>query len=258
MEINVTKEYDNTIKSGIIDEDIKSKVTDFNLENDQIDHLNLDIDIIKDPAKWPVINDKIKLLLVKNNPIQINLNYYPLDDSKSKFSNIHYFKTLPNGEKLKRTCLIYSESSDSVYCSCCKLFKKDTSSLSKQGTRDWKNISQILKQHDNSLNHKIAYKDWKTLHTRMKQGKTIDDENQVLIRKETKYWKDIIERIISVIQTLGTQNLALRGSSDKLYEFDNGNFLKFIELLGKFDCVTKEHITRITYQDMDTHYPLSR
>lgn len=49
----------------------------------------------------------------------------------------------------------------------------------------------------------------------MKQGKTIDDENQVLIRKETKYWKDVIERIISVIQTLGTQNLALRGSSDK-------------------------------------------
>lgn len=88
MEINVTKEYDNTIKSEIIVEDIKSKVTDFNLENNQIDHLNLDIDIIKDPAKWPVINDKIKLLLVKNNPIQINLNYYPLeslDDSKKSF-----------------------------------------------------------------------------------------------------------------------------------------------------------------------------
>lgn len=30
--------------------------------------------------------------------------------------------------------------------------------------------------------------------------------------------------------------------------------LKFIELLGKFDFVTKEHITRITSQDMYTHY----
>ena len=38
MEINVTNEYDNTIKSGIIDEDMRSEVTDFNLENDQIDH----------------------------------------------------------------------------------------------------------------------------------------------------------------------------------------------------------------------------
>jgi len=64
MEINVTNEYNNTIKPGIIDEDIRSEVTDFNLENDQIDYLNLDIDIIKDPAKWPVVNDKIKLLLV--------------------------------------------------------------------------------------------------------------------------------------------------------------------------------------------------
>jgi len=41
----------------------------------------------------------------------------------------------------------------------------------------------------------------------MKQVKTIDDENQDLICKETKYWKDVIGRIISVIQTLGTQNL---------------------------------------------------
>jgi len=50
------------------------------------------------------------------------------------------------------------------------------------------------------------------------------------------------------------QNLALRGSSDKLYEFDNGNFLKFIELLGKFDPIIKEHISRITSQDIHTHY----
>lgn len=112
-----------------------------------------------------MICDKMKLLLVKNNPLQINLNYYPLDDSKRKFSNVHYFKTLSNGEKLNRTWLIYSESSDSVFCFCCKLFQKDISSLSKQGTRDWKNISQILKRHENSPNHKIGYEDWKTLQT---------------------------------------------------------------------------------------------
>lgn len=73
----------------------------------------------------------------------------------------------------------------------------------------------------------------------MMQGKTIDDENQALIRKETKHWKAVMERIISLIQTLGMQNLALQGSSDKLYEFDNGNFLKLIELLGKFDPIIK-------------------
>lgn len=255
MEFNITNKTDDTIKSGVIDENVKSEVTNFGLEkNNSDENLNLEVDIIKDPAKWPVINDKIKLLLVKNNPIQKNLNYYPLDDSKRKFSDVHYFKTLPNGEKLKRTWLIYSESSDSVFCFCCKLFKKDISSLSKQGNRDWKNISHILQQHEKSPCHKIAYEDWKTLQTRMKLGKTIDDENQALIRKETKHWKDIIERIISLIQTLGMQNLALRGSSDKLNEFDNGNFLKFIEFLGKFDPVMEEHIRRITSQDIHSHY----
>lgn len=41
------------------------------------------------------------------------------------------------------------------------------------------------------------------------QGKTIDDKNQDLIRKETKHWKTVIERTIFLIQTLGMQNLAL-------------------------------------------------
>ncbi|KAL4083493.1 hypothetical protein QTP88_028809 [Uroleucon formosanum] len=255
LEIDNMKDNDGTVESEVNDEDVRSEDTDFNSKMDNSDdNLNLDVEIIKDPAKWPEINDKMKLLLVKNNPLQINLKYYPFDDYKRKFSNAHYFKTLSNGEKLNRTWLIYSESSDSVFCFCCKLFKKDISSLSKQGTRDWKNISQILKRHENSPNHKIAYEDWKVLQTRMMQGKTIDDENQTLIRKETKHWKAVIERIISLIQTLGMQNLALRGSSDKLYEFDNGNFLKFIELLGKFDPIIKEHISRVTSQDIHTHY----
>lgn len=222
LEVDIIKDNDDTVKSEVTDEDGKSDVTDFNSKMDNSDdNLNLVVEIIKDPAKRPVINDRIKYLLVKNNPLQINLNYYPLDDS-----NVHYFKTLSNGEKLNRTWLIYSESSDSVFCFCCKLFKKYISSLSMQGTRDWKNISEILKRHENSPNHKIAYEDWKILQTRMTQGNTIDDENQALIRKETKHWKAVIERIISLIQTLGMQNLALRGSSDKLYEFNNGNFFE--------------------------------
>lgn len=44
----------------------------------------------------------------------------------------------------------------------------------------------------------------------MVKGKTIDDENQALIRQETKHWKAVIERIISLLQTSGMQNLALR------------------------------------------------
>jgi len=37
---------------------------------------------------------------------------------------------------------------------------------------------------------------------------------------------------MSVVQFLGHQNLAFRGSSDQLFKHNNGHFLKLIELMG--------------------------
>jgi len=51
-----------------------------------------------------------------------------------------------------------------------------------------------------------------------------------------------LQRIISVVKILAQQSLAFRGSSDKLYEHNNGNFLKIIELLAKYDSIMSEHI----------------
>ncbi|KAL5236486.1 hypothetical protein ACI65C_003896 [Semiaphis heraclei] len=47
LDIDIIKDNDDTVKSGVIDEN--TEVTDFNLENDNPDdHLNLEVDIIKD------------------------------------------------------------------------------------------------------------------------------------------------------------------------------------------------------------------
>lgn len=51
---------------------------------------------------------------------------------------------------------VYSKAIDSVFCSCCKLFKSGTFSLASHDNRDWKNIGDILKNHENSPNHKNA------------------------------------------------------------------------------------------------------
>jgi hypothetical protein len=44
------------------------------------------------------------------------------------------------------------------------------------------------------------------------------------------------------------------GECIKLYSSNNGNFLKFIEFLSKFDPVMKEHIRRISSQEIHCHY----
>ena len=45
---------------------------------------------------------------------------------------------------------------------------------------------------------------------------------------------------------------SFRGSSQHLYEPDNGNFLKEVELLAKLDPVMENHLARI--KDSHTHY----
>ena len=58
----------------------------------------------------------------------------------------------------------------------------------------------------------------------------------------------------SIILSLASRNLASRGSSQHLYEPDNGNFLKEIELLAKFDPVMENHLARIKDKSTHTHY----
>uniref|UniRef100_A0A8C1MRK3 DUF4371 domain-containing protein n=1 Tax=Cyprinus carpio TaxID=7962 RepID=A0A8C1MRK3_CYPCA len=53
---------------------------------------------------------------------------------------------------------------------------------------------------------------------------------------------------------MAMQNMAFRGSTDHLYEHNNGNFLKLVETIGLFDSVMAEHIRRIQSKETHVHY----
>lgn len=79
-----------------------------------------------------------------------------------------------------------------------------------------------------------------------------------LLEAEKNRQRDVLIRLISIIQSLGERNLALRGAVDTLHQDNNGNFLKEVELMAKPDLVLKDHIRTMEYSTTRTWARLSR
>lgn len=67
----------------------------------------------------------------------------------------------------------------------------------------------------------------------------------------------MLERIVAIVKYLSTQCLAFQSSSKLLFEHDNGNFLKAVEMVASFDSVMRQHVSPVyssqKYVKM-THY----
>ena len=174
---------------------------------------------------------------------------------KRRFNISHFFRKLPNGEKYKREWLVYSKTKDATFCFYCKLFSKKITEVSgEKGVSKWKNLNNRLNAHETSLDHLNCCMTWHDLIKRFKGSSTIDAVQQRQMDETTKHWRHVLERLFSIIKFHGSQNVALRGTSDKLYDGNNGYFLKIVELLAKFYPVMKEHIRRIKSKEIYSHY----
>jgi ClpP class serine protease len=68
------------------------------------------------------------------------------------------------------------------------------------------------------------------------------------------HWHGVLELLLGTTMYLSGRGLAFRGSSDRLFTAQNGNFLGLVELLGKYDDVLKEHLRQVLAKEISDHY----
>ncbi|XP_065679847.1 zinc finger MYM-type protein 5-like [Hydra vulgaris] len=169
-------------KSNVIVDD--KTVNNANISNQQNEVVNINKNQIYLPEETPAV--KI------SRPQQIEKYNFPRDrdEQKRKFSSIYYKQTLPNGEEVSRSWLIYSVSKNVVFCLCCNLFgesKISLPALEGSGLNDWKNIGALLSSHEKSNSHLVNFQMWKELDIRLSTEKTIDHINQQKINEKEQY-----------------------------------------------------------------------
>ncbi|GJS48276.1 zinc finger MYM-type protein 1-like protein [Tanacetum coccineum] len=261
-DINVENmEADNINYNDDVDEvddvdDVNVRVNDH--EHDKVEERDASVNIdIFDPKNWDSLtSDMIKVLVAEGPKRDKSIEKGPKDKNLRRFSSTFYTRILPNNERCDREWLVYSKELDKVFCFCCKIHRKGIakSHLGNEGFGDWQHLGTRLKEHEVSFEHINNMATWFEMRRRLKKNETIDKVEQKQFEKEIDHWKNVIFRVICIVKFLAKHNLAFRGSNERLHQNNNGNFLGLIEMLEVFDPFIKEHVRRITSEEVHFHY----
>lgn len=208
-------------------------------------YVNAENEFIGDPALWVNISEGMREYFIQEPPLQnmhlVGETERLIGNKKRSLTEAHFYRLKVNGEKVKRDWLILSPSDFSLYCWICKLFSPTVtvSCLSTSGFNDWKHTTERLHEHENSYGHRAAV-------CVMIQRKNISCRiDSTLVQQdycESKYWFEVLCRVVAVTKFLSIRGLAFFGQDETIGSLSNGNFLGCLELLSEFDPFLAKHL----------------
>lgn len=176
------------------------------------------------------------------------------NDNNRCFSLAYTKRTLLNGDNIHRDWVVFSPSTQSVFCFVSKLFENSdmSSEFVNDGFKDWKNATRRLKYHENPAKHQnnnLTY----LLRSKNIKTQTLDSSLNNQINKEEDYWRNVLRRVISIVKFLGRRGLPFRRTNQEFGSNQNGNFLGVLEVLCEYDLFLKSHIDNYGNQGKGIH-----
>lgn len=177
-----------------------------------------------------------------------NFRNFPKDEGGRHFSPNWYKQTkMKSRGEIERHWLIYSPTSNSMFCFPCWLFDSDrTWSNPKNGCNNFAKGIHKIEKHENCDRHKKAEKELFLTKFRLFNDKTVLVGLLTAEKKEIEKNRNILKRIIDAVLFLGKQGLAFRGHREYQGlgspDTNEGNFLELIKLLAKNDATLEHHL----------------
>lgn len=79
------------------------------------------------------------------------------------------------------------------------------------------------KRMKRSTNLKNSYIQWRELYRRLNETSDIHSQLDAVLTSRTKYWKEIFQRLLSVVVSWRERGLAFRGTSERIGDPNDDN-----------------------------------
>lgn len=178
--------------------------------------------------------------------------YHPKKPDEDSAMYLKIYKAFKRPDNSERLWLTYCKEKNALFCTVCLAFSaSNETGQFIEGMSDWKHIHQRIDEHEKTQNHG---KNVESFFMRSR-GKSIDKllwcEQINLRNKQVCRNRQVVDRVINVIKLIGKRGLAFRGSENEAAytlddeTLDHGNFLEIVLLLGKYDVILKDHLTKV-------------